>query len=64
MPRYDNSVCENDMTFQDCELAILRKAVDDSEIKQGQIIATNEDVKKIIEILEEFLKLKKVIMLL
>jgi hypothetical protein len=49
------------MTFQDCELAILRKAVDDSEMKQGQIIATNEDVKKIIAILEEFLKLKKVI---
>ena len=61
MPRYDNSVCEDDMTFQDCELAILRKAVDDSEIKQGQIIATNEDVKKIIAILEDFLKLKKVI---
>jgi len=61
MPRYDNSVCKDDMTFQDCELAILRKAVDDSETKQGQIIATNEDVKKIIAILEEFLKLKKVI---
>lgn len=61
MPRYDNFVCEDDMTFQDCELAILRKAVDDSEIKQGQFIATNEDVKKIIEILEEFLKLKTVI---
>lgn len=61
MPRYNNSVCEDDMTFQDCELAILRKAVDDSETKQGQIIATNEDVKKIIGILEEFLKLKKVI---
>jgi hypothetical protein len=61
MPRYNNSVCEDDMTFQDCELAILRKAVDDSELKQGQIIATNEDVKKIIVILEEFLKLKKVI---
>jgi hypothetical protein len=61
MPKYDNAICENTMTFQECELAILRKAVDDSETKQGQLIATNEDVKKIIGILEEFLKLKRVI---
>ncbi len=61
MPKYDNAICEDKMTFQECELAILRKAVDDSETKQGQLIATNEDVKKIIGILEEFLKLKKVI---
>ena len=61
MPKYDNAICEDKMTFQECELAILRKAVDDSETKQGQLIATNEDVKKIIGILEEFLKLKRVI---
>jgi hypothetical protein len=61
MPKYDNAICEDTMTFQECELAILRKAVDDSEMKQGQLIATNEDVKKIIGILEEFLKLKHVI---
>ena len=61
MPKYDTAICEDKMTFQECELAILRKAVDDSETKQGQLIATNEDVKKIIGILEEFLKLKRVI---
>lgn len=61
MPKYDNTICDDKMTFQECELAILRKAVDDSETKQGKLIATNDDVKKIISILEDFLKLKKVI---
>ena len=61
MPKYDNIICEDNMTFQECELAILRKAVDDSSEKQGKLIATNDDVKKIINILEDFLKSKRVI---
>ena len=51
MPKYDNTICDDKMTFQECELAILRKAVDDSETKQGKLIATNDDVKKIISIM-------------
>jgi hypothetical protein len=61
MPKYENSICEDNMTFQECELAILRKAVDEGETKQGEMVAKNEDVKKIIGILEEFLKIKRVI---
>ena len=60
MPKYDNIICEDNMTFQECELAILRKAVDDSSEKQGKLIATNADVKKIINILEDCLKSKRV----
>jgi hypothetical protein len=59
--KYDNEICDNAMTFQECEIAILRKAVDESEAVQGKRVATNEEVKKIISILEEFLKLKHVI---
>ncbi len=61
MPKYENSICEDNMTFHECELAILRKAVDEGETKQGEMVAKNEDVKKIIGILEEFLKIKRVI---
>ncbi len=61
MPKYDNALCEDKMTFNECELAILRKAVDEGEKKQGQLVAQNDDVKKIIGILENFLKLKRVI---
>lgn len=61
MPKYENSICEDKMTFQECELAILRKAIDEGETRQGEMVAKNEDVKKIISILEEFLKLKRVI---
>ena len=59
--RYDNKLCDDKMTFQDCELAILRNAVDKSEQYQGQKVAMNAEVKKIIKILEDYLKVKKVI---
>jgi hypothetical protein len=39
MPKYENSICEDNMTFQECELAILRKAVDEGETKQGEMVA-------------------------
>jgi hypothetical protein len=49
------------MTFQDCELAILRHAVDENEATLGEKIANSEDVKAIIKILENFLVRKKCI---
>jgi len=52
-------VCENGMTFEDCELAILRHAVDENEKKQGEKVVNSEDVKKIIQIVEDFLIHKK-----
>jgi hypothetical protein len=59
--KYKTELCDNDMTFQDCELAILRHAVDESETIQGQKIANSEDVKKIIAIVEDFLMKKKLV---
>jgi hypothetical protein len=49
------------MTFEECELAILRQAVDESEEIKGKKTAMNEDVKKIIDILERFLQEKPLI---
>jgi hypothetical protein len=59
--KYKTELCDNDMTFQDCELAILRHAVDESETIQGQSIANSDDVKKIISIVEDFLTKKKLV---
>ena len=59
--KYENESCNNDMTFEECELAILRHAVDETENIQAKKIAMNPEIKKIIAILEDFLKSKPLI---
>ena len=59
--KYKPAVCNDNMTFQECELAVLRQAVDESETNQGAKIATSPEVVKIIEILEDFLFRKKLL---
>ena len=51
-------ICK-DLSFADCELAILRMAVDQAEEKMGKRVVNSEDVQKIIDIVEEFIKRKK-----
>lgn len=53
------NICDKSMNFEDCELAILRHAVDENEKVQGKKIVESEDVKKIIKIAEDFLIKKK-----
>jgi hypothetical protein len=59
--RFNTDLCNDTMSFQDCELAILRNAVDESDKIQGEKVANSEDVKKIISIVEDFLMKKKLI---
>ena len=59
MPK-DKNICK-DLSFADCELAILRMAVDKAEEKMGRRVVNSEDVQKIIDIVEEFIKRKKLI---
>jgi hypothetical protein len=59
MPQYKDKQCNDTMTFQECELAILRNAVDENEKITGEKMANSEDVKKIIQIVESFLIRKK-----
>ena len=59
--KYNPSACNDNMSFQECELAVLRQAVDKSEKQQGAKIATSPDVQQIIQILEDFLVRKKLI---
>ena len=49
------------LTFEDCELAILRMAVDKAEEKMGKRIVNSEDIKNIIRIVEDFIRLKNLI---
>lgn len=48
--------CDNNMTFQDCELAILRQATDEIENNSKQKVANSDEVKTMIDIVETFLK--------
>lgn len=58
---YQSTICNKNMTFQDCELAILRNAVDESEIIKGENLVRSEDIQNIIKILENFILRKQVI---
>ncbi len=51
----------NELTFAECELAILRTAVDNAEKKMGKEVVSSPDVKKMISLLENFMKKKGVI---
>ncbi len=54
-------VCDKNLNFQDCELAILRHAVDNAQkIVNKQKVDTPE-VKKIVSIVENFLKSRQLI---
>ena len=59
--KFRNELCSNNMTFQDCELAILRNAVDETEKIKGENITKNEQIKKIIAIVEKFLRNNKLV---
>ena len=59
--KYNTELCDNTMSFEDCELAILRHAVDETDELQKQKIANSDDVKRMIQILEDFLIRKKLV---
>ena len=59
--KYNTELCNDKMTFQECEMAILRHAVDESENMKGKNVVDNEDIKQILKIVETFIYKKKVI---
>jgi len=59
--KYHNNICENNMTFEECELAILRHAVEESENIKGQFKVDSPEIKKIILIVEDFIIHKKLV---
>jgi hypothetical protein len=55
----DEDVCTTKMTVQECEMAILRHSIDETEKIQKTKMANAEDVKRMISILEDFVRRKK-----
>ena len=55
------NICDKSMSFQECELAILRAAVDKAEERSGRAVANSGEVKQIIGIVENFIRRKKLI---
>ncbi len=53
--------CDKNLTFQDCELAILRSAVDSIDKQEGEKLLNDPEVKRIIKIVEQFLQKKKLV---
>ena len=54
-------ICDKGMSFEDCELTILRAAVDNAEEKLGKRTVNSPEIKQIIEIVENFIKKKGLI---
>ena len=48
--------CDKKMSFEECELAILRSAVDKIGLKSGRKKINNPEIQDIIKIVEDFLK--------
>ena len=59
---FGSKICSENMTFQECELAILRNAVDESDELRGRKVSNNEDVKRMLKIVEEFIIEKKLML--
>lgn len=55
-----NNVCKG-LKFSDCELAIVRMAVDKAGEKIGRRVVNSEDIKKIIKTVEDFIQRKSLI---
>lgn len=53
--------CNNQMTFEECELTILRHAIDVNESQIGEELINSESIQQIITILEDFLIKQKLL---
>jgi hypothetical protein len=56
----DKKICKG-LSFEDCEITILRMAADKAEEKIGKRVVNSEEVQKIILIVENFIKKKNLI---
>jgi len=59
--KYNTNLCENEMTFEECELAVLRHAIDESEEMHNKKMANGAEVSRMISIVEDFLIKKKLV---
>ena len=53
--------CDPKLTFQECELAILRFSVDLAQTKMAKQTINSPEIQEMISIVEDFLKIKKLV---
>ena len=58
--RFNNSICKSRMTFAQCQLAIIKENIETNKNEQA-IEKYTDEIKEIIQILEDFLRRKKLI---
>lgn len=56
-----HSICKKNLSFEECELAILRNAIDNAEKIEGKQKLRSEETQKIIKLIEKFLINKKLV---
>lgn len=56
-----NNLCKG-LTFNECELVILRQSIDNAKFKTNQEELKSPEIKIIFDILEDFIKKKKLIL--
>jgi hypothetical protein len=59
--KFNNKICDNKMTFEECELAILRHSMEENTKAIGQKIIESPEIQKIVLIVEDFIVHKKLI---
>jgi hypothetical protein len=61
MSHKTQSLCKSDMSFEECELTILRSAVDKAQKKMGKRVVSSPEVREMIHIVEDFIRKKQLI---
>ena len=59
--KFKPEVCQSNMTFEECELAVLRQAVDNNQKIKGEKMVNKAEIQKMINIVENFLEKKKLL---
>lgn len=59
--KFNTPLCDDKMTFQDCEMAILRQSIKYNEKTRGRKVVGNEDIQTIIKIVEDFIIKKRLV---
>ena len=54
-------ICAKGMTYEDCELAILRMQVDQAQDKMARRVVQSPEIKKLFEIVENFIQKKALV---
>jgi len=57
----NRDICGSGLSFEECELAILRQAVDNADEVTGKLAVNSPDIKQIFSIVENFIRIKKLI---